>query len=76
MARWAWWLLLTSVFTVLTAGAGIYYVRETLVEARAASGIALKAMIADQRPWIEIEKVRLDASDKVRVLGSQGAQCQ
>jgi hypothetical protein len=52
MAKWAWWLLLTSIGTVLTAGVGIYYVRESLIDSR-------RIGQAQVRAYITIEKMKV-----------------
>lgn len=56
MARWAWWLLMTSVLTVFTAGIGIYYVQASLVEARTATMVNREIGEAQARAYLAIKQ--------------------
>lgn len=60
MARWAWWMLLSSVATVATTALGIYYVRETLRAAIDANRVSETTSIIQQRAWISFDSWNLD----------------
>lgn len=57
MGRWAWWLLMTSIATVFTAGVGIYYVRETLIEGQRASDVAREMGQRQIRAYVQFSHV-------------------
>lgn len=69
MARYAWWMIIITFGTLLTTGAGIYYLRNTLIETRKIGQAQSRAYVAISEFKVSVSSAKIHIVCEIGNLG-------